>query len=104
MKLLDILIGAKVKKTEEVYDYVQLYFDDESILNIYNRFTINDKKNQKISTVLDLIVIQIIETEDIVTLNFSSNRKIAISLKDEDYSGPEALELIDPNGQIAIWP
>ncbi|OAM51576.1 hypothetical protein A7981_08845 [Methylovorus sp. MM2] len=103
MKLLESLINTTVEQAEKLHDYVQLHFDNKSILNINNRFAVSEK-DQSISKFKGLKVKEVTEMPEIITISFSNGQHINIGLKDEDFTSPEALELTLANGSIFIWP
>ena len=82
------LYGKKLIKIIYIHDYVQLYFDDGSILNLYNKIKIVDD--------IDLIIGKTIEKVKLnnkkLQLIFADSLVIEMSMKDEDYIGQEAFE------------
>lgn len=103
MEILDCLLDTTIQNAERVHDYVQLSFDNSAILNIYCWFRV-DGTDQDISKVVGLKVREVLNVPYGMFLKFYADQQIEIRYNDEDYSGPEALELIDPSGQIIVWP
>ena len=100
MGALQILVGLIIKKVQVVQDYCQLIFDDNTILNIYNKYQYDG------SSVLALEgkkLVSVIETNNNVVLDFDDNGNLTVSLLDEDYNGPEAIELIRKGEPPVVW-
>lgn len=100
-KFWDELIGRQLSSIEFVQDYLQLRFDGPSI-NVTNPLTVNSKETEITSWnagFRDLLCGQITkivqnvtyEPENALTIRFIDNSRIAISLRPEDYSSPEAI-------------
>lgn len=103
MIFLECLLNSSIQRAENIHDYVQLHFDNSAILNIFSRFRISGLEAD-IAGISGLKVSEISDRQKEIILKLSDGRQIEIGYNDEDYSGPEALELIDPDGQIVVWP
>lgn len=103
MSALKCLLNQTIQKAEKMHDYVQLFFDNSAILNIYCRLSINGV-DENIANIAGLKVIETLEKPNEVSLMLTDKQQIDIRYNDDDYSGPEALELINPSGNIVIWP
>ncbi len=100
MGVLQILVGLIIKKVEVIQDYFQLIFADSMILNIYNRYQYDG------GSVLALEgkkLVSVIETNNKIVLDFEDSGKLTVSLLDEDYNGPEAIELIRKGEPPVVW-
>lgn len=42
-------------------------------------------------------------SENSIDINFTDGSLLRIDLSPSAYSGPEALQLVDPSGQITVW-
>jgi hypothetical protein len=85
-------IGSIVSHIEYIHDYISIYFSDNSILHIYNRFNLS---NSLIVTYVGLTLLGIESSEKSSQLKsllliFSKNQWIRIGLCDNDYSTPES--------------
>ena len=93
------LIGSKLSSIEFVMDYVQLRYDGPT-LTAYTTPTVvrdNDKYAWGGSGYRDALCDQIshelrqVEVDEQVRLTFDDGVSVLISLRDEDYTGPESL-------------
>jgi len=90
MDITKDLIGLIVQSIEEVHDYLQVIFSDGTILNIYNTFRYDG------DSVFELEgkgLEQVLVTDEEVVFLFRANERLVVGLKDEDYNGPEAMQL-----------
>lgn len=98
MSALSLLVGCTVSKVERVHDYLQLWFSDGSTLNIYNKYRcvvdVSDIEKKTLESVD--------ETPERVLLNFAGS-PLEIGLRNDDYSGPEALDLRRPGNALVVW-
>ena len=96
------LAGEQLNSVTFVQDYIQLHFDGPGI-NVYmpmsveaEATTIRSGDNQFRNALCGQIakVVQSVSFQDseALTITFEDNSQIAISLRPDDYSGPEALE------------
>ena len=97
----DELIGQQLSSVEFVQDYLQLRFDGPT-LNVTNPLTVNANETEITSWnagFRDLLCGQItkivrsvtFEPGKALTILFIDNSQIAISVRSEDYSSPEAI-------------
>lgn len=97
---LQMLIGLVIDKVVQIHDYFQIVFSDGTTLNIYNYCICNDCT---ISSIEGDRIISVKEMDNEITLNFGGGGTLSIGMKDDDYKGPEALELLR-NGEFpVIW-
>jgi hypothetical protein len=100
MNALQILVGLLIKKAEIIQDYFQLIFPEGTILNIYNKYQYDG------GSVLALEgkkLISVVETNNKIVLDFGDSGRLSVGLLDEDYNGPEAIELIRKGEPPIIW-
>ncbi len=100
MATLQVLVGLILSKVEEIHDYVQLVFNDGTTLNIFNKYDYNngcilDIEGKKIKYVKN-------SGNDILIV-FEDSSSISIGLRDDDYNGPEAMELMQKGRPSVIW-
>jgi hypothetical protein len=100
-KFWDELVGRQLSSVEFVQDYLQLRFDGPSI-TVTNPLTVNDNETEITSWnagFRDLLCSQItkivqdvnFEPEKALAIRFIDNSQIAVSVRPEDYSSPEAI-------------
>lgn len=97
---LSHLVYKKIQEVRVVEDYLQLVFINNSVLNIYNSYRYN---GECISSIKTQEIISINENNEQITLSFSNKFCLIISLKDDDYKSPEAIELIKKGKETIIW-
>ena len=97
----DDLIGEQLSSVEFVQDYFQLRFDGPTI-NVYNPTTVVAGKNRAVSwqdqfrnSICGQIAKKVsrteIKKEECLILESEDNSRIEVSLREEDYEGPEAI-------------
>lgn len=104
MKLSTHFVGRKVKSALRVQGYLQIYFCDASILNVFNRVRIPQISEDFLAQLTEKIITNEIIDSDTLALEFSGGIRLEIGLADADFQGPEALAVTEPDGRITIWP
>ena len=99
-QMLRVLTGLMIQKVEEVHDYLQLVFSDGTILNVFNKY---QYEGENILSIKGKKMNSIKETDQSVLFSFSDGSHLIVGLRDEDYSGPEAMELIRHNEPPIVW-
>jgi len=95
---------AIITKVELVHDYYQVD-STKFILNIYNPF--NVKCNKIISTNYEILLGKMIKTVELtekeaLVLELEDDISIYISLADNDYLGPEAVQFTFNIGEVVV--
>jgi hypothetical protein len=105
MKLLEQLSGRRLHAVTFILDYVQFQFDPPLTINAFTRVSVrpndgtrrgyddNELRNllcAQISKVVGLVIIRDSKSFD---LTFDGGSGISISLRPEDYIGPEAVAI-----------
>jgi len=98
--LLETLGGSKISKIVQIHDYVQIYFENKSILTIFSE--IFPEKNN-LSMFEGKRVVSVIDEEDKAIINLENGQYISIGLRDQDYDGPEAMVLHREGENIVVW-
>jgi len=98
---LESLVGLVVTQVLRVHDYVQVLFEQDIVLNIYNEFKLSNGHN--ISALTNTKLLRAEEKGDAVIFYFSNGTCLAIDLREEAYNGPEALELHVPGQPTVVW-
>ena len=79
-----------------VQDYIQIYFNDNGILNLYNKTIINGDKTLYINKIVNNVIL----TKKKLKIYCNKNLFIEMSMKNKDFLGPEAYEY--NNNEIII--
>jgi hypothetical protein len=98
---LKVLVNLRVESTAELHDYLQLFFEEGSILSIYNEFELSDSGDT--NSLQGATLKKVEETQDTIALDFSNEQHLRIDLRDEAYRGPEAVVLHVPGKFIVVW-
>jgi hypothetical protein len=98
MSALSLLVDCTVARVELVHDYLQFTFSDGSTLNIYNKY----RYFGDVADIENKTLVSVDETQERVLLHFSGSQ-LEIGLRNEDYSGPEALALQRPGHALVVW-
>jgi hypothetical protein len=109
---LQRLVGQRLVSVVFVQDYLQLIWDDAS-LTVLNPITVEEQDHLLgpdddlfPKRLVDLIPNETVGAEvtrdEVLRLRFGDNKAIAISLRDNDYVGPEAL-IFRAKGMDVTW-
>jgi hypothetical protein len=99
---LDIC-GRRVGRACKHQDYIQLFFADGSILNIFNRIIGGELNNDFLGSLANTTVSTCVSKEGSIVLQFSNGQQFEVGMIDADYSSPEALEFIGEDGRRIVW-
>jgi hypothetical protein len=89
--LYKYICGRIIVKIIYIHDYMQIYFNDNGILNLYNKTIINGDDNLFINkTVKDIFTIK-----NKLIIYCNKDLFIEMSILDKDYMGSEAFEYND---------
>ncbi len=100
MSALQESVGSIIQLIKVVHDYLQIAFDDGTILNIYNKYQYNA---DSVSALAGKKLISVTEADNRIVLEFEGSGELIVGLLDTDYNGPEALEIIPKNKPAIIW-
>jgi hypothetical protein len=98
---LEALEGLTINEVFKGYECSLQFVEKDVMLTISTEFEISDNSN--ISTLQELKVERVEETENAATLYFSDGRCLRIDLREEAHEGPEALVLHRPGEPIVVW-
>lgn len=98
---LQRLVGQRLVSVVFIQDYLQLLWDDAS-LTVFNPISVEGRGHilergddlfpkRLVEFILDETVGVQVTNDDVVRLQFRDQKAIAISIRDKDYVGPEAL-------------
>lgn len=94
-----LLSDAVVTDVLEPFDYIQLVFDRGHILSIYNPIV---GLPSDITKLIGKRVVDLETSDEAETIVFDDGTKARISLSENDYTGPEAMELSNPKENVFI--
>jgi hypothetical protein len=95
--------GRVVKRACKFHDYIQLYFDDGSILNIFNRVVEPASSDNHLESLANTTLLKVSLKEGVISFAFSNGKQLGIGISDTDYQSPEALEFINAQGRRIVW-
>lgn len=109
-KIVEDIIGAKVQRFEGIYDYWHI-ITDKGIINIYNPskyYTTQEKyleiKDVKEEDLINAIVTNItFKTTRYLKFELNNKNILKTSLKEEDYTGPEAVSVHYNTGDVIVF-
>lgn len=99
------LIGSTVDKAEVVQDYLQLWFDKGTCLNVYNKHDIigPDGQAHGADRLAGAFLTEVREQGTHIRLAFSNRLKLSIDMSEDAYIGPEAIQLTRPSMPKVVW-
>jgi hypothetical protein len=109
----DELISEELEAVTFVRDYVQLQFGSPSTLNVYNPMTVRqgrsiertgdaDFANALIARIDKRVLAVTKHAGDKLVLHLDDDSIIEVSLRQEEYRGPEAFEYIGKDGDVLV--
>jgi len=98
---LGALVGMAVTDVLQVHDYVQLLFEKDISLNIYNAWRLCNGDDLRVLNGATLLKVE--EKPETLIFSFSHGKRLDIDLCDDAYNGPEALELNIPGQPTMVW-
>ena len=94
-------IGKVIECFQSIQDYYQILFTDGSILSIYNPVAITNFDQESLNKYQ---VVSVNTDKESIELLLNRNGSIKVSLLNDDYRGPEAMEYSNPDGPPIVWP
>jgi hypothetical protein len=101
--VLGLLVGRKIQEAEKIHDYLQLWFDNGVLLNIFNVITVIGCMADDFSQFVGCEVSSINESDVAVEIVFLDGKLLRVGMSDGDYHGPEAMEYVGVGGEIVVW-
>ena len=80
-----------------------MLFDDGTILVSFNKTSVVSDHTVAYDDLHDRVVEMINEEIDSIRIYFDALTSVLISLREEECTGPEFLELILPTGRRVVW-
>ncbi|MDR0322122.1 MAG: hypothetical protein LBI28_11510 [Treponema sp.] len=82
------IYGKTITKINYIHDYMQIYFNDNGILNLYNKTMINENENLFINKAVN----DIFTIKNKLIISCNKDLFIEMSMLDKDYVEPESFE------------
>ena len=98
---LAVLVGMVVTDALKVHDYVQLLFEQDIVLNIYNELRLCHGDDLRALNGATLLRVE--EKPAQLLLSFSQGTRLDIDRGDDASHGPEALALHVPGYPTMVW-
>jgi hypothetical protein len=102
-RIFDHLVGQKIQNAVVVYDYIQIFFGNGAVLNVFNTFVLAGFEYDAVSQLIGCEVSAVNESETEVKFAFLDNKSLSINLRDSAYKGPEAMEFFREDGECIVW-
>lgn len=103
----DELIGLRLTSHEPVEDYVQFTFEDgAAILSVYNPCEVRGPEPESGQTVTSVVGRRLLAAKTppgLIELHFDEGWKVTVDIRDEVYTGPEAMVLHRPGKSPVVW-
>lgn len=96
------LIGLTVTEANKVHDYLQLRFGDSATLNINNKYKLSSGA-EDIECVTGHAVLDVKANALFIEIVFIDSCSLIIGLGEDDYNGPEAVEMYVSGCSPIIW-
>lgn len=100
MGVLQDLVGLTVRRIETPHDYLQIFFSDDTGLNIYNRYELS---GASMSSIAGRELKSVMEEDDRIQFQFDGGGVLSVGMRDDDYNGPEAMNLYRTGKPLVVW-
>ncbi len=98
---LSVLRNLVVTEVIKIHDYVQIVFENDIGINVYNDYEVYGIEDVKLLNGIRVVDIQ--DDKKFIKIDFEQNRSLIIDLNDKSYHGPEAMVLYIPGKPIIVW-
>lgn len=100
---LNVICGLKVADVVLVIGDAGMSFEGGISLSIYNRFEVAGITLSDAHTLIGKAVTDVEVGECAITIRFEHRFAIQIDMREDAYTGPEAMQLRVPGEPIVIW-
>lgn len=100
---LSVICGLRVVDILLVEGDAGISFENGISLAIYNKYELVGVGLSDEQLLIGNIVTDVDGSADAATIRFENNSALRIDMRDEAYTGPEALQLRVPGEPIMIW-
>jgi hypothetical protein len=91
------IIRKKIINIKYIHDYIQIFFNDNGVINLFNKTIVKGNENLFINEIVNNFII----TKEKLIIYCNKNLFIEMSMLEEDYMTPEAFEY-NKNGLIIV--
>lgn len=102
-KMLNAICGLRVTDAVFAEGDAGIIFENGISLTVYNRYVLEGLVLRDSQLLIDKIVTHVDEEMDFITIRFDNNCALRIDMRDEAYTGPEAMQLRVPGEPIVVW-
>jgi hypothetical protein len=103
LELPEIFCGKSVAFTRLDHQ-CSITTDDAWSLHIYNRSAFSGRHSDAcLSRSIRLDVSGVVLNKEALTFAFSDGSTLRVDMSDRGYDGPEAMQLVGPDGSIVVW-
>lgn len=100
--VLSRLLGQFIVSVEVIHDYLQVTFSNGDLLNVFNVYLLEGVGQSGIRELIGLRVCGISDQTHEVRLDLGAHA-LKVSLADEAFRGPEAMEYVPVSGSRIVW-
>lgn len=100
---LGIICGLKVENAVLAENDAGIGFENGISLAIYNRYELVGFILSDAQQLIGNTVTHVDESAGTITIGFENNWALRVDMRDEAYTGPEAMQLCVPGKPIVIW-
>lgn len=100
---LSVICGLRIVGAVLAENNVTFTFENGVVLAIYNKFELAGFGLSGVPQLIGNAVSQIYEEPETILIKLDNNWDIRIDMRDEFYTGPEAMQLCVPDKPIVIW-
>jgi hypothetical protein len=100
---LDIICGRRVVDVSFAEEDIGIEFENNIRLAIYNRCELIGCSMMDAYQLIGNTIVSVSETADTIAIKFENNFILRVDMRDESYTGPEAMQLCIPGEPIVIW-
>lgn len=100
---LRVICGLKIADAVLTEGDVGISFEGGISLAIYNRCELTGFFLSDAQRLIGVLVTHIDESADTITISFGNSWGLRVDMRDDAYTGPEAMQLCVPGEPIVIW-
>ena len=100
---LESIVGLKIVDAILTIGDVGIGFENGGSLAIYNDFNLTGFSQNETNLLIGNKAIKVDDNGETIIIYFENNLSLAIDLREESYTAPEAIQLRIPGEPIIIW-
>lgn len=101
--ILNKICGLRIKDIDLKGDTAGILFENDINIIIYNKYRLTGFSAEEQQKTLGKTVSSVEEKPDEILITLDNDWSILVDLRNEAYSGPEALQVCIPGEPIVIW-